>query len=86
MHQFIITNETIVEQRMSRDSNAKEKHIGGREATNMAIENGKRRPIVLDPAPVGSVGSAADAQSLLKQKSISRLKLRLPAGKPLHVF
>jgi hypothetical protein len=46
---------------MSRDSNAKEKHIGGREATYMAIENDKRRPIALDPAPGGLVDSASDA-------------------------
>jgi len=47
---------------MSKDSNAKAKHIGGREATYMAIENDKRRPIALDPAPDGSVESAADAK------------------------
>ena len=71
---------------MSEDSNAKEKHIRGREATDMAIENDKRRPIVLDPRPSVQLGQPRTPSSLLKQKSISRLKLRLPAGKPLHVF
>jgi hypothetical protein len=47
---------------MSRESNAKEKHIGGREATHMAVENDKRRPIALDPAPEDLVQSASDAR------------------------
>jgi hypothetical protein len=35
------------------------KHIRGREATYMAIENDKRRPIALDPAPNVSADSAS---------------------------
>ena len=34
---------------------ADEKHIRGRDAARMAVENDKRRPIALDPAPNGSV-------------------------------
>jgi hypothetical protein len=37
-----------------------EKHISGRDATYMAVENDKRRPIALDAAPNGSVDSASD--------------------------
>jgi hypothetical protein len=37
---------------------AMEKHIRGRDATNVAIENDKRRPIALGAAPNDSVGSA----------------------------
>ena len=33
----------------------RQKHIRGRDATHMAIENDKRRPIALDPAPDGLV-------------------------------
>ena len=43
-----------------------EKHISGREATYVAIENDKRRPIVLDPAPSGSVDLVPDLVSPLK--------------------
>jgi hypothetical protein len=34
-----------------------EKHIRGRDAARMAVENDKRRPIALEPAPSGSVDS-----------------------------
>jgi len=44
---------------MGSDGNAKGRHIGGREATHMAIENDKRRPTALDPAPGSSVDSAS---------------------------
>ena len=37
-----------------------EKHISGRQAANMAVENDNRRPIALDPAPDGSVDSASE--------------------------
>jgi hypothetical protein len=35
------------------------KHIRGREAIYVAIENDKRRPIALDPAPNVSADSAS---------------------------
>ena len=44
----------------------KEKHIGGREATYVAIENDKRRPIALDPPPDGSVDSAPESHLPVK--------------------
>jgi hypothetical protein len=37
-----------------------EKHISGRQAANMAVENDNRRPIALDPAPDGSVDSVSE--------------------------
>ncbi len=50
----------------------KEKHIDGREATYMAVENDKRRPIVLEPAPDGSVDPAAESQVPVKTTTDSR--------------
>jgi hypothetical protein len=50
----------------------KEKHIGGREATQMAVENDKRRPIALDPAPDGSVDPASESQVPVKATVESR--------------
>ncbi len=38
----------------------KGKHIRGREATYVAIENDNRRPIALDPAPNGAAESASE--------------------------
>ena len=66
---------------MSRDSNAKAKHIGGREATHMAIENDKRRPIALDPAPVGSVESASDAQLPVETETHLPAETKAPSRK-----
>jgi len=50
----------------------KEKHIGGREATQRAVENDKRRPIALDPAPDGSVDPASESQVPVKATAESR--------------
>lgn len=50
----------------------KEKHIGGREATQIAIENDKRRPIALDPSPDGSVDPAAESEVPVKATADSR--------------
>jgi hypothetical protein len=50
----------------------KEKHISGREATYMAVENDKRRPIALDPSPDGSVDPASESQVPVKATAESR--------------
>jgi len=50
----------------------KKKHISGREATYVAVENDKRRPIALDPAPDGSVDPAAESQVPVKTTADSR--------------
>ena len=49
-----------------------EKHISGREATYVAIENDKRRPIVLDPAPSGSVDLVSEPRVPAKIDAESR--------------
>jgi hypothetical protein len=49
-----------------------EKHIRGRVATNVAIENDKRRPIALDPAPEGSVESASQSLVPVEASAHSR--------------
>ena len=36
---------------MTEEKEKKKKHISGREATYMAVENDKRRPIAIDPSP-----------------------------------
>ena len=66
---------------MSRDSNAKAKHISGREATHMAIENDKRRPIALDPAPVGTVKSASDAHLPVETEAHLPAETKAPSRK-----
>jgi hypothetical protein len=38
-----------------------EKHIHGRDATRMAVENDKRRPIALEPAPSGAVDAVSES-------------------------
>ncbi|MFZ0149830.1 MAG: hypothetical protein WAM72_16110 [Xanthobacteraceae bacterium] len=48
------------------------KHIRGREATYMAIENDKRRPIALDPAPSGSVDLVSEPRVPAKIDAKSR--------------
>jgi hypothetical protein len=51
---------------------SKGKHIGGREATYVAVENDKRRPIALDPAPNGSVDSASEPHLPVETNAHSR--------------
>lgn len=48
------------------------KHIPGRDAARMAEENDKRRPIVLDPAPDGSLDLASDPHVPAKIDAHSR--------------
>jgi hypothetical protein len=48
------------------------KHIRGRDAAYMAVENDKRRPIALDPAPNGSVDSASESHVLVETNAHSR--------------
>ena len=38
-----------------------EKHIRGRDAARMAVENDKRRPIALEPAPSGAVDAVSES-------------------------
>ena len=49
-----------------------EKNISGRDATYMAVENDKRRPIALDPAPDGSVDPASESHVPVKATADSR--------------
>jgi hypothetical protein len=48
------------------------KHIGGRDATYVAVENDKRRPIALDPPPSASVGTVSEAHVLVNTDTGSR--------------
>ncbi len=66
---------------MSMDRNAEGKHIGGREATYMAIENDKRGPIVLDPAPGGSVDPASDDQPPVETENQLPAEAKAPKRK-----
>ena len=66
---------------MSRDSNAKAKHISGREATHMAIENDRRRPIALDPTPDGTVELASDARLPVETEANLPAETKLPSRK-----
>jgi len=47
----------------------------------MAIENDKRRPIVLDPKPVGSVDSASDAQLPVETETHLPAETKAPTRK-----
>ena len=51
---------------------ADEKHIRGRDATYVAIENDKRRPIALGPAPNGLVDSGPESQVPIEVSAPSR--------------
>jgi hypothetical protein len=51
---------------------ADEKHIRGSDAARMAVENDKRRPIALEPAPNGSVDSTSESHLLVETDTHSR--------------
>jgi hypothetical protein len=51
---------------------SEEKHISGREATNVAVENDQRRPIALDPAPNGSVDLVSESNVPVETNGHSR--------------
>src|SRR5262249_44188622 len=54
---------------MTKDESKSRKHICGREATYMAIENDKRRPIAIEPAPTGTTAPASAATVPAKLES-----------------